>query len=109
MIAKVTRGARMSGLMTYLVGPGKSNEHTEQHLVAGDSAVMTMYGYESLDKAAALEIAASLDAPRREFGVNVTRLVTRVDPDTGETFKERVDASVWHLLVDRCRRGSAVE
>lgn len=99
MIAKVTRGARMSGLMTYLVGPGKSNEHTEQHLVAGDSAVMTMYGYDSLDKAAALEIAASLDAPRREFGVDVTRLVTRVDPDTGETLKERVDASVWHCSL----------
>ncbi|WP_194293693.1 relaxase/mobilization nuclease domain-containing protein [Microbacterium enclense] len=85
--------------MTYLVGPGKSNEHTEQHLVAGDSAVMTMYGYDSLDKAAALEIAASLDAPRREFGVDVTRLVTRVDPDTGETLKERVDASVWHCSL----------
>lgn len=99
MIAKVTRGARMSGLMTYLVGPGKSNEHTEQHLVAGDSAVMTMYGYDSLDKAAALEIAASLDAPRREFGVDVSRLVTRVDPDTGETLKERVDASVWHCSL----------
>lgn len=99
MIAKVTRGARMSGLMTYLVGPGKSNEHTEQHLVAGDSAVMTMYGYDSLDKAAALEIAASLDAPRREFGVDVTRQVTRVDPDTGEVLKERVDASVWHCSL----------
>ncbi|WP_160897582.1 relaxase/mobilization nuclease domain-containing protein [Microbacterium sp. TL13] len=85
--------------MTYLVGPGKSNEHTEQHLVAGDSAVMAMYGYDSLDKAAALEIAASLDAPRREFGVDVTRQVTRVDPDTGETLKERVDASVWHCSL----------
>ncbi|MBO0982683.1 relaxase/mobilization nuclease domain-containing protein [Rathayibacter sp. SD072] len=99
MIAKVTRGARMGGLMTYLVGPGNSNEHTEQHLVAGDSAVMTMYGYDSLDRATALEIAASLEAPRREFGVEVSRQVTRLNPGTGETLKERVDASVWHCSL----------
>lgn len=99
MIAKITRGAQMGGLMSYLVGPGNANEHTEQHLVAGDSAVMTMYGYDTLDRAAALQIAASLDAPRREFGVEVTRQVTRVDPDTGVTLKERMDASVWHCSL----------
>lgn len=89
----------MDGLMSYLVGPGKSNDHTEQHLVAGDSAVMTMYGYDTLDRAAALEIAASLDAPRRELGVDVKRQLTRVDPETGETVKESVDASVWHCSL----------
>jgi hypothetical protein len=35
MIAKVSCGARMRGLMDYLFGPGRHNEHRDQHLVAG--------------------------------------------------------------------------
>jgi hypothetical protein len=99
VIAKVTRGADMAGLMTYLAGAGRSNEHTEQHLVAGDSAVLTMYGYDTLDRAAAVSIAGDLDAPRRELGVEVTRLVIRPDPESGELIKARVNASVWHCSL----------
>lgn len=40
MMPNITRGARMSGLMSYLAGPGRSNEHSEPHLVAGDAAIM---------------------------------------------------------------------
>ena len=35
MIPNVTKGGRMGGLLSYLVGPGKRNEHTDPHLVAG--------------------------------------------------------------------------
>jgi hypothetical protein len=35
MIAKVTRGADVGNLLRYLYGPGKRNEHTAPHLVAG--------------------------------------------------------------------------
>ena len=89
----------MGGLLAYLSGPGRSNEHTEQHLVAGAVAVMTMYGTDTLDRAAAAEIAASVDAPRRELGVEVTRLLTHVDPGSGETIRSRVDGSVWHCSL----------
>lgn len=43
--------------------------------------------------------ASGMTGTGREFGVDVTRQVTRVDPDTGETVKERVDASVWHCSL----------
>lgn len=99
MIASTSRGGDIGGLLSYLVGPGRSNEHTEQHLIAGDAAVMTMYGTDTLDRAAAAEIAASLDAPQREFGVEVTRLLTHVDPESGETVRSRVDGSVWHCSL----------
>ena len=99
MIASISRGGDIGGLMSYLAGLGRSNEHTEQHLIAGDAAVMTMYGTDTLDRAAATEIAASLDAPRREFGVEVTRLLTHVDPESGETVASRVDGSVWHCSL----------
>lgn len=67
----ITRGDRMSGLLVYLAGPGRANEHTEPHLVAGDSAVMTWFDGDVLDRAAALELARQLDQPRRAFGVEV--------------------------------------
>ena len=34
MIGKVTRGRDVGGLLRYLFGPGKANEHTDPHLVA---------------------------------------------------------------------------
>src|SRR4051812_38292270 len=34
MIGKVTRGSDVGGLLRYLYGPGKANEHTNPHLVA---------------------------------------------------------------------------
>ena len=43
MMPNVTRGDRMAGLMTYLVGEGRHNEHEEPHLVAGDHALMAWY------------------------------------------------------------------
>src|SRR3984957_3270428 len=35
VIGKVTRGADARRLLYYLYGPGKANEHTDPHLVAG--------------------------------------------------------------------------
>ena len=35
MIGKVTRGRAVAGLLRYLYGPGRRNEHTDPHLVAG--------------------------------------------------------------------------
>jgi len=67
----VTRGDRMSGLLTYLAGPGRSNEHTEPHLVAGDPALMAWHDDAELGREGALAIARHLDKPRAAFGVEV--------------------------------------
>lgn len=68
----VVRGDRMSGLMTYLAGPGRSNEHTEPHLVAGDPALLAWHDDAELGRDAALSIARHLDRPRTAFGVEVS-------------------------------------
>jgi len=99
MIPNITRGDRMSGLMVYLAGEGRENEHTEQHLVAGDSAIVTMYGYDALDRNTALAIAHDLDEPRVLFGVDVTRKVTTTDKETGEPRSRYVGADVWHCSL----------
>lgn len=71
MMPNVVRGDRMSGLMTYLTGPGRSNEHAEPHLVAGDAALMAWHDDAELGRDAALSIARHLDRPRTAFGVEV--------------------------------------
>lgn len=71
MMPNVTRGDRMAGLLTYLTGPGRANEHTEPHLVAGDDALMMWHDDNELGRDAALSIARHLDRPRAGYGVEV--------------------------------------
>lgn len=71
MMPNVVRGDRMAGLMTYLVGDGKRNEHTEPHVVAGDAAIMAWYGDTELSRDSGLQIARHLDLPQRTFDADV--------------------------------------
>jgi hypothetical protein len=61
----------MAGLMTYLVGEGRHNEHEEPHLVAGDHALMAWYDDAELSGDNAKAIARHLDRPRTAMGVDV--------------------------------------
>jgi hypothetical protein len=61
MIPDITQGDRMAGLMIYLAGPGRANEHEEPHLVARDSALMASHDDNELNRDAALDIANALD------------------------------------------------
>ncbi|MFC5931764.1 relaxase [Cryobacterium melibiosiphilum] len=99
MMPNIRRGGQMGGLMVYLAGGGRHNEHEEQHLVAGDSAIMAQHGYSVLDTNTALAIARSLDAPRRAFDVEVLRMVKDSDPVTGEVTSKRVAGDVWHCSL----------
>lgn len=67
----VVRGERMGGLLVYLAGPGRANEHTEPHLLAGDAAMMAWHDDNELDRSAALSVARHLDRPRVAFGVEM--------------------------------------
>jgi hypothetical protein len=67
----ITRGTRMSGLLVYLAGEGRHNEHTEPHLVAGDPALMAWHDDTELNRDAALAIAKHLDQARALFEVEV--------------------------------------
>ncbi|THG30113.1 relaxase/mobilization nuclease domain-containing protein [Naasia lichenicola] len=89
----------MAGLLVYLAGDGRKDEHEEQHLVTGDEATVTYFGHGVLDRSTALAIAEELDQPRKAFGTEVTRLVTVQDPDGGEPIRARVPASVWHASL----------
>ncbi|MFZ2175946.1 MAG: relaxase/mobilization nuclease domain-containing protein [Rhodococcus sp. (in: high G+C Gram-positive bacteria)] len=110
MIAKIVRGEKMTGLLSYLQGPGRANEHTDPHLVAGDSAIMTWHDDNELSHEDAIEIARQLDQPRRVFGTevkvpNYMRDANGVDvrDSHGKKLRDPIDpfrdANVWHCSL----------
>lgn len=68
MIPNVVKGGDMSGLLRYLVGAGRANEHRDPQVISGDSHLVAWYGVENLDKGQAEDIAAYLDRPRKVYG-----------------------------------------
>lgn len=81
MIPNVRRGHEMVRLVKYLVGPGKRNEHTAPHLVAGSPWLMAWHAETELSFADAKMIGKDLEAPTKGFKVDVT------------------DGHVWHCSL----------
>jgi hypothetical protein len=96
----ITRGGRMGGLLVYLAGDGRHNEHTEQRVVAGDSALMAWHADEQLDRGSALAIAKHLDAPSVVFGTEVNAPLYEWDEERQKRVKVGYgDAHVWHASL----------
>ncbi|WMY80010.1 relaxase/mobilization nuclease domain-containing protein [Citricoccus sp. I39-566] len=101
MMPNVVRGGRMVGLMSYLVGPGRSNEHTAPMIVGGDDRVLIEFepGQE-LSVADGQRIGAILDAPRHAHGTEVKAPVYAWDENTQRKVKVgEKDGHVWHCSL----------
>ncbi|WP_258061607.1 relaxase/mobilization nuclease domain-containing protein [Clavibacter michiganensis] len=86
--------------MIYLAGAGKRNEHTDQHVVAGDVVLMSQFAGGPLDADAALDIAAHLDMPMVVYGTRVTVPIKRYDPDAQRDVKiADKPAHTWHASL----------
>ena len=96
MIPNVTRGAKTAGVLRYLVGKGKREEHEHPHLVAGSPEAVRIAGERELSVADAGELARFLDEPRDQFGTQVT--IAERDKETGRVTGTR-DAHVWHCSL----------
>jgi hypothetical protein len=101
MIANIVTGGDMAGLMRYLFGPGRANEHTEQHLVAGDPLIMMKWGdWSELSMSQATEMGHTLDSNMTSRGMDVTGPIRNYNAETGET--EVVGQGhnhVWHCSL----------
>ena len=100
MIPNVVKGGHMYGLIRYLQGPGKANEHENPHVVGGDAFLVAWHGNETLEKAGVGEITDYLEEPRRRYGTTVKAQATKQDPETGA--KKVVGykpAHVWHCSL----------
>lgn len=61
MISKSLRGHRLGGLVTYLFGPGRAEEHTNQRIVAASDP--TWLGSVRPDRATLVQLIAELTEP----------------------------------------------
>lgn len=71
----ISSGARMQGLVMYLAGPGKANEHFNPHVVAASSRSVFAAGGAGaeMNREHAYELGHALDEARVVFGTEVTR------------------------------------
>jgi hypothetical protein len=100
MMPNIVRGGRMAGLLVYLAGPGRANEHTNPHVVAGDIGITAFDDGSELSRDDALGFAKFLDGPRRQFGTEVKVPVK----EWNEAEQKMVttgfkDADVWHCSL----------
>ena len=95
MIPNVTRGGNASGVLFYLVGPGKRNEHEQPRLVAGSPEARWIAEDRVLDRADAGELGRFLEEPRKAFGTEV-RVAER--DERGRVVGTR-PAHVWHCSL----------
>ena len=64
MIPNVTRGGKTHGVLVYLVGKGKREEHHAPHLVAGSPEAVRMAEVQAARPSDAVALARFLDEPR---------------------------------------------
>ncbi|WP_051501498.1 relaxase/mobilization nuclease domain-containing protein [Nesterenkonia sp. AN1] len=101
MMPNVTRGGRMAGLVMYLAGPGRANEHTNPQLVAGHALVtFAVEPGQTLSQDDALDIANILDFSRKQHGTRVQVSEREFDEVRGEYVATgKKDAHVWHASL----------
>ena len=110
MINAISDGGNTAGLLQYLVGRGRANEHTSPHLVAGSDVIMRRWGtWDRLSAAQGFEIAKYVDQFMNETGTRSTgsrRVVNmdKIDEKTGErgvreVIKGPVADHVWHCSL----------
>lgn len=107
MIPHITKGSDLGGLMRYLVGSGRSNEHENPHVIGGDGYLQAWHGHDELNAQAAAEITAYIDDPRVSYGVQMMAKEWRQNPDTGarepllDADGQQVwkDVNVWHCSL----------
>lgn len=60
----------MIGLIKYLAGPGRSNEHTDMRVITASDAIVTVAHGEALNAENTIALAHEMDLPKAVFGTN---------------------------------------
>ncbi|MFK4637126.1 relaxase/mobilization nuclease domain-containing protein [Paenarthrobacter histidinolovorans] len=70
MRPNVTKGTRMIGLIKYLAGPGRHNEHTSMRVITGSETIITVASGEALNAENTIALAHEMDLPKAVFGTS---------------------------------------
>ena len=95
MIPNITRGGNITGVLSYLLGKGRREEHQSPHLVGGSVSAIATHGERLLAPRDAGELGRFLDAPRLASGERV--LIPKRD-QTGRLDGSR-EGHVWHCSL----------
>ncbi|WP_280507277.1 relaxase/mobilization nuclease domain-containing protein [Nocardia flavorosea] len=108
MMPNVVKGSDLAGLMRYLAGPGRANEHTNPKVIAGDLVTMAVYAG-GIDVPRATELAKYLDSPRQTvlrgqpvLATNYRKAYALIDEgmDRKAAFDEATkDQNAWHCAL----------
>lgn len=86
MIPNIVKGKKMYGLVNYLMGEGRANEHTAQHVIGGSESVVFAHMDANNTPASISDLVSTLDASYR-------------------LLEERKDqAHVWHCSLSVSER-----
>ena len=99
MMPAIYRGGNTTGLMAYLVGPGRANEHENPHVIAGDSMFELLYADQELSHNDALEIGGHLDMFKDTYSIESYGNIQKYDRNTDTKYKTRARNHVWHCSL----------
>lgn len=101
MIPNITRGGDTHGLLRYLVGEGRANEHENPHIIATSPIVASpVLSDMELSYSDAASLADQLDMYMNFYDVRPQGLVSRYDFETGERHHVKQSANhVWHCSL----------
>lgn len=107
MIPNITKGEKIVGLMVYLQGPGKENEHERARVVTGHASIVARAPHGLLDRDAAMSLAHAIDEPRVVFGTRTettNRRAARAAVESGVAAGVAVadathEVNVWHCSL----------
>lgn len=72
MIPNVSTGSRMFGLVQYLAGPGRANEHANMHVVCASEHIVSVLDGQELDAVNSRELGHEMDFAKKAFRPEVS-------------------------------------
>ncbi|WP_343320535.1 hypothetical protein AAFM46_16765 (plasmid) [Arthrobacter sp. TMP15] len=106
MIGKIKKGHRMIGLVQYLAGPGRANEHTDIHVVCSSELIATVSDGMELDAQSTMALGHEMNHPKKVYHpenskrAQVFHVSLSLDPTQGVKDDDFWDTMVREYLHD---------
>lgn len=110
MIGKITKGHRMIGLIQYLAGPGRANEHTDIHVVCSSELMATVSDGMELDAGNIMALGHEMNHPKKVYHpdnhkrAQVFHVSLSLDPTQGIK-----DDDFWDTMVREYLHGMEMD
>lgn len=110
MIGKIKKGHRMIGLISYLAGPGRANEHTDMHVVCSSELIATVSDGMELDAGNTMALGHEMNHPKKVYHpdnhkrAQVFHVSLSLDPSQGVR-----DDDFWDTMVREYLHGMEMD